>query len=292
MIKVIAIILLLCVHVFAQTEIHQGEAMTVVAGPDVLANDSTLIYYSWGTAVFQSEISGDVKIIVRAKEDYAGEEHAKFEIECPNFIDTLDIDTNDLSDYLIYADVYPGEWSLSFINGYYTLDRNIHLDYVVIENINQFPDTGKMVVTWHSNTEPDLAGYKVYYGNESRNYTNVIDVGNVTEKLVTGLKFYVPWYVAVTAYDTANNESSFSQEVSITLHPDTTYYLLGDYNKDGIVDFLDMYEFDKTFGLNSDNVNFNNYFDFNSDGIVDFSDMVIFDSNFGKNNSGAVYVKN
>jgi len=291
MIKVVVIILFLCVHVFAQTEIHQGETMMVIAGPDVLTNDSTLIYYSWGTAAFQSEISGDVKITVRAKEDYAGEEHAKIEIECPGFIDTLDIDTIDFSDYLIYADVMAGEYKFSFINGYYTLDRNIHLDYVIIESLNQFPDTGKMLVKWDTNTEPDLAGYKVYYGNESRNYPYVIDVGNVTEKLITGLKFYVPWYVAVTAYDTANNESIFSQEVSITLYPDTTYYLLGDYNKDGIVDFLDMYEFDKTFGLNSDNANFNSYFDFNSDNIIDFSDMLIFDSNFGKDNTGAIYVK-
>ena len=68
---------------------------------------------------------------------------------------------------------------------------------------------------WAPNTESDLAGYKVYYGTESRNYTNVIDVGNVTTYKITNLQAGT-YYFAVTAYDTSGNESAYSEEVSKT----------------------------------------------------------------------------
>jgi hypothetical protein len=73
-------------------------------------------------------------------------------------------------------------------------------------------------IGWVANTEPDLAGYKVYRGLAPRTYTESRDVGNVL--------FYV-WndlpsgtnYFAVTAYDTAvpPNESGFSDEVSAVI---------------------------------------------------------------------------
>ncbi len=62
----------------------------------------------------------------------------------------------------------------------------------------------------------DLAGYKIYYGTESGNYTNHLDVGNVTTYTLTGLQPGT-YYFAVTAYDTSNNESDFSNEVSTTI---------------------------------------------------------------------------
>ncbi len=62
----------------------------------------------------------------------------------------------------------------------------------------------------------DLAGYKVYYGNASGNYTSNLDVGNVTTYTVTGLQPGT-YYFAVTAYDTSGNESDFSNEVSTTI---------------------------------------------------------------------------
>jgi hypothetical protein len=79
-----------------------------------------------------------------------------------------------------------------------------------------------ITVSWNANSEPDLAGYKIYYGLFSRNYSNILDVGNITSyeiELPGGVKYFF----AVTAYDTAANESVFSEEVSIYLDvPDTT----------------------------------------------------------------------
>ncbi len=62
----------------------------------------------------------------------------------------------------------------------------------------------------------DLAGYKVYYGNASGNYTENIDVVNVLTYTVKNLTDGT-WYFAVTAYDTSDNESDYSNEVNKTI---------------------------------------------------------------------------
>ena len=68
-------------------------------------------------------------------------------------------------------------------------------------------------LTWDANTEPDLAGYKIYYGTASGNYSHSIDVGNTTQYTLTGLDEGVTYYIAATAYDVDNNESAYSVEL-------------------------------------------------------------------------------
>lgn len=69
-------------------------------------------------------------------------------------------------------------------------------------------------LAWDANQEPDLAGYRVYYGTSPRDYINFVDVGNVTLYRLDNLMEGVAYFIAVTAYDTAGNESDFSEEVS------------------------------------------------------------------------------
>lgn len=69
-------------------------------------------------------------------------------------------------------------------------------------------------LAWDANQEPDLAGYKVYYGTSSREYINFIDVGKETTYRLDNLLEDVRYFVAVTAYDMSGNESDFSEEVS------------------------------------------------------------------------------
>jgi hypothetical protein len=61
----------------------------------------------------------------------------------------------------------------------------------------------------------DVAGYKIYFGTESQNYTTVIDVRDATMKSVTKLKKGMVYYFAATAYNSYGVESSFSEEVSV-----------------------------------------------------------------------------
>jgi len=61
-----------------------------------------------------------------------------------------------------------------------------------------------------------VAGYEVYYGLSSGNYTANSDVGNTTTATLQNLSSPT-YYIAVTAYDSNNNQSGFSPELVINL---------------------------------------------------------------------------
>jgi hypothetical protein len=65
----------------------------------------------------------------------------------------------------------------------------------------------------------DLAGYKLYYGESSGNYTTSVDVGKPTTYTLPGLEVGHTYYMAVSAYDTAGNESALSAELIIVMTP-------------------------------------------------------------------------
>lgn len=71
-----------------------------------------------------------------------------------------------------------------------------------------------ITLEWDENSEPDIAGYKVYYGLESKNYTTTLDVGNYTTCVVSDLDSDETYYFAVKAYNTDGYESDYSNEVS------------------------------------------------------------------------------
>lgn len=73
-----------------------------------------------------------------------------------------------------------------------------------------------IAIDWHENTEPDLAGYNVYYGTASRSYGNPIPVGKATQHEISDLKENVTYFIAVAAVDTSGNESGYSGEEMAT----------------------------------------------------------------------------
>lgn len=78
-------------------------------------------------------------------------------------------------------------------------------------------EAAEVSLKWDANTEPDLAGYKLYSGTQSREYEAPVNVGNVTQFTVTGLLEKETYYFAVTAFDTEDRESDYSNEVSTTI---------------------------------------------------------------------------
>ena len=78
------------------------------------------------------------------------------------------------------------------------------------------PATSSATLTWNANTDPDLSGYKVYQATASGAYgAPVVTLqGNVTSYVATGLQVGTTYFFIVTAYDTAGNESTNSNEVS------------------------------------------------------------------------------
>lgn len=76
---------------------------------------------------------------------------------------------------------------------------------------------GKLGLSWNANTESDLGGYKVYYGTASRTYSSTVNVGNIVSYQLEGLTEGRTYYLTLTAYDKAGNESGFSNEVAATV---------------------------------------------------------------------------
>ncbi len=74
---------------------------------------------------------------------------------------------------------------------------------------------GSNTVRWGANTEPDLADYKIYTGSSTGLYDGFRTLTTTSlSQIVSGLDHGTIWYHAVTARDTAGNESTFSAEVS------------------------------------------------------------------------------
>jgi len=85
----------------------------------------------------------------------------------------------------------------------------------------------RFLVEWTANIEPDLQGYKIYWGTESRKYSDTSTVYRPSTSLVIeNVMTDCTYYFAVTAFDTARNESSYSMEVFNRIYtevpPDTT----------------------------------------------------------------------
>ncbi len=88
--------------------------------------------------------------------------------------------------------------------------------------------SANVTLAWDPNSEPDLAGYKVYYktgasgspydGTGATEGDSPIDVGNVTEFTVDGLTDGVRYFFVITAHDTEGLESDYSNEVATSGH--------------------------------------------------------------------------
>jgi hypothetical protein len=76
------------------------------------------------------------------------------------------------------------------------------------------PDRYSLTLAWDPNPSPDVAGYHLYYGTVSGNYTNSILTGNVTTATVLGLSWGVTYYFAITTVGLDGQESAFSGEIS------------------------------------------------------------------------------
>ena len=71
----------------------------------------------------------------------------------------------------------------------------------------------KATLAWDPNTEPDLAGYRVYIGSESGSYPYSVDTGMETGYTLSNLVPDKTYYFSVTAYNTTGAESAHSMEL-------------------------------------------------------------------------------
>ena len=80
-------------------------------------------------------------------------------------------------------------------------------------------------ISWNNNTEPDLAGYRIYCGSVSGAYGYVLDVGDNVCVDIDGVEEGTVYFFAVTAYDLVGNESDFSREISVLIPENQTGFL-------------------------------------------------------------------
>jgi hypothetical protein len=82
-----------------------------------------------------------------------------------------------------------------------------------------------VLVSWDPPTEysdgtplplENIAGYKIHYGTQPGIYSQVIDAGNVTNYLVSGLAPNIPYYFVIGCYDLDGFEGAYSDEITRT----------------------------------------------------------------------------
>jgi hypothetical protein len=76
------------------------------------------------------------------------------------------------------------------------------------------PGSDSATLVWDSSPSAGVAGYRVYMGATSRNYTSSIVAGNATTNTFSGLVSGTAYFFAVKAYDASGLESTFSNEIS------------------------------------------------------------------------------
>lgn len=252
--------------------------MTVTSGPAVLPTDSSLYFWSWGTASFQSNYKGKCYLTLRIRQDKAGEENAEIEVYNNGNLSYITVEETTFTEKTIKFEIDSVNY-IHFGNDY-PQERNVELDWIEYVQLMHVPDTGKVILAWDANTEPDLAGYRLWWGLKSRSYDAVIDVGDTTQFTVYWLPMNVRLYFAVTAYDTASNESLFSNEVD-TLIESQAEYRKGDWNQDRKISLADMIQFTARFGATIENIEYDIVFDFNEDNKISLFDMIKFTEIFG-----------
>ena len=88
-----------------------------------------------------------------------------------------------------------------------------------------------VTLAWDPNSPVEnVVGYRLYYGNESRNYGFMVEIVGETLKKISGLKKGQNYYFAVTALSEAGQESDFSEEINIIIHAPTSFFQKKEYS--------------------------------------------------------------
>ena len=79
-----------------------------------------------------------------------------------------------------------------------------------------FAHARNVTLTWDPSSDPSVAGYTLFYGTSSGNYTQSINTGNATSAILTSLTEGSTYFIVVTAYNSLGLHSVPSNEVSFT----------------------------------------------------------------------------
>jgi hypothetical protein len=75
-------------------------------------------------------------------------------------------------------------------------------------------DGASLRASWRASPEPDLAGYRVFWGTDTLSYADSLDAGPDTTAVITGLAPGTRYFATALARDAAGHESGFAAEAS------------------------------------------------------------------------------
>ena len=119
----------------------------------------------------------------------------------------------DVGNQTSYSMEPPSQTTYFAVTAYDDNGQESDFSNEVVWKISQTPsdEDDEITLAWDANSEPHLAGYRVYSGPASRDYNSHVDVGNQTSYSMETP--FQTTYFAVTAYDDNGQESDFSNEV-------------------------------------------------------------------------------
>src|SRR5208283_2175282 len=103
---------------------------------------------------------------------------------------------------------------------FHLLGPIVFFSFIVLSMVllchSDYAYSAQATLTWQPSSDPDVQGYKIYYGTASETYTMMADAGNSTTYNIINLANGTTYYFAATAYDAMGEESADSNEVSMT----------------------------------------------------------------------------
>ena len=85
-------------------------------------------------------------------------------------------------------------------------------------NLKVNTGSGYVDLKWDGTTDLYRSGFNIYYGQVSGQYSRRRVIGNLTSYRLSGLTNNQTYYFAVTAYDSNNKESDYSNEVGVIVN--------------------------------------------------------------------------
>lgn len=77
------------------------------------------------------------------------------------------------------------------------------------------PNSITVKITWNANTEPDLAGYRIYWGTSSMSPQFVRDIAQTSTNATLELESPDEWFISLTAYNIFGFQSDPSNEIKV-----------------------------------------------------------------------------